>query len=65
METLIYFVIALAIFAVLVWGGFKVIAMAGLHRAVGWVFAVIVLIVIVYALMALTRGQAPIEVDLR
>lgn len=57
METVFWYILYAALFVGLVWGGFWVIARAGLPRAAAWIFGILVLIIIIFALMYLTRGH--------
>ena len=57
MEHAIWLIIVIALFAGAVWGGFWVIARAQLPKLALWIFGGIVLIIIIFALIALVNGR--------
>jgi flagellin-like protein len=65
--SLITLLILIVLFVALVWGGFWVIARAGLPRAASYIFGAIVLIVIIIALVAMVDGRwdGPIDDGVR
>lgn len=65
MEQAIWLVVVAFAFVLFVLGGFWVIAKAGLPKPVLWAFGAIVLIIILFALVYLVRGNWGSDVRIR